>query len=419
MQRQTGFRAHQSKLTTNPYTMRSSLKEKFHPYNAFPLFLMLLIFVFVSCSDSWKSYDLPGQEIENEQILNVHVVDINGNPLTGYSLDIDGPVAHHEPGVRKSPFGLENLQDGTYKITVQKEGYIDAEAEVIVDLPGQEGISHYDEISLVLQQRDGGQAIDYREGGTIRTAPSTEQEIFGELITLSFTPNALPAGLADESGQAHVSANRVIPSDIDDTYDGTVQSYIIFDPVVGELNESVTIEIPMKIPSEFSSQLSYTLQPGNIPLEEVGSSLAGSNEYQKKGARGRQMRANAPGMQNRAVVVNLQVRQSVSWTDFEVESQGGCEEDVTVSYTLQSGDAGELAQEHSNLASKLSGQVYTLDKTFKAIPFKKITVEVRNRIQEFTVRELPSQDVIEESYVHVKPIQFRTILTDCHNSGGS
>ncbi|REL33815.1 carboxypeptidase regulatory-like domain-containing protein [Rhodohalobacter sp. SW132] len=398
--------------------MSSSFKEKYRKYYNSPIFLILLISVFSSCSD-WNSYDLPGQEIENEQQLLINVVDVNENSITGYTLDIEGPVSHHQSGVTKSTFALDNLQDGTYKITVKKEGYLDAETDITVDLPGKDVTSHYDEVSLVLQQRADTQVIDYREGGIIRTAPSVENEIFGEPITLSFSPYALPSSLADETGHVQISANRIIPTDIDETYEGTVQSYIIFDNGIGELNESVSIEIPMQIASEYAGELTYTLQPGNIPLEIVESSVSGSNEMQNKGSRGRQMRAKAPGLQNYAVVANLQVRQSVSWTDFKVVEQGGCEEDVTVSYTLESGDAKTLAQQHSNLASKLSGQTYTLDKTFKGVPFKKVTIEVRNKIREFTVRELPSKTEIEHSEVQEKPIQFRTILKDCHNSGGS
>lgn len=89
-----------------------------------------------------------------------------------------------------------------------------------------------------------------------------------------------------------------------------------------------------------------------------------------------------------------------------------------LTYTVESGDAGANAQEYSNLASKLSGQEYTLQKNFNGIPDKEITVEVRNRVMTFTVRELPSQNVIEVSELNVNPIQFRKTLTECHNSGG-
>jgi hypothetical protein len=167
-----------------------------------------------------------------------------------------------------------------------------------------------------------------------------------------------------------------------------------------------------------SGELVYTLQPGDIPLKAVeppagagGAGLANEENILL-------LSGEVSVLQNSSVTSNHQVRQSVSWTEFEVVAQGGCEEDVFVSHTVEAGEAGPLAQEHSNQARKRSSQTYTKEREFSARPFREITVEARNRVVTFTVRERPSGNVAEESSVNANPIQFRQILTECHDSGG-
>jgi len=391
--------------------MYSSKKEDYKRLHIYPAILILLPLLIYACSDGVTPLDLPDAEITTEQQIQINVTNVTGEPLTGYNLSIDGPTTLDRKDVGESSFIFKDLAEGNYSISIEKDGYVPAESVAEVELLGGEAISHYDEINIVLQERSQPVMLNNRDGGVIRTAPSGEQDIFGEMIELSFSAGALPDELADESGWVQISADRILPSGIDEEFEGTVQSYLRFDPLITDLNEPVTIEIPVKKSSYDGPELTYTLQPGNIPLEVVDS--PGTNaETRAKSGRGQQMRANAPGLQNRAVVVNVKVRQSVNWTDFEVLEEGGCGESFSVNHTVTSGDAGPLAMEHSNLAAKLSGQEYTLEKNFNGIPDKEITVEARNRVRTFTVED-------EVSELNVNPIQFRKTLTDCHNSGGN
>ncbi|CAN5248293.1 hypothetical protein BH23BAC3_BH23BAC3_34970 [soil metagenome] len=311
--------------------MYPSKKENFKRIKIYPvvLILILLPIMFYACSDGVTPLDLPEPEITTEQQIQVNVTNVTGEPLTGYTLSIDGPTTLDRTNVGESSFIFKDLADGNYNISVEKDGYVPAESVADVELPGGEAVSHYDEINIVLQERSQPVKVNYRDGGMIRTAPSGERDIFGEMIELSFSPDALPDELADESGWVQVSADRLLPSGIDEAYEGTVQSYLRFDPVITDLNEPVTIEIPIRKSAYNDIELTYTLQPGDIPLEVVDS--PGTNaETRAKSGRGQQMRANAPGLQNSVVVVNVQVRQSVSWTDFVVLEEGGCGESVSV-----------------------------------------------------------------------------------------
>jgi hypothetical protein len=386
---------------------------------AITLSLLATFIIFLhACGGGVDPHSEPEPSVETEQELQIHVTSVDGEELSGFDLTIDGPTTFNQMNIGQSTFIIDELSTGEYHIQVSKDGYLSSGTMVEIIIPEEESISHYDEVALVLQERTPPVSISVNEGGMVQTAPSYESEIEGEMIVFSFDPDAIPGEMADESGQVQFSADRLLPFEIDENYEGTVQSYIQFDPELVDLNQPVTIDIPVKSPSgAYNGELTYTLQPGNIPLEVVEAEqsmllASGNSGYSQ------QMRANAPGLQNSAVVVNIQVRQSVSWTDFEHVVSGGCGEDVTVNHMVQSGDAGPLAQENSNLASRLSGQTYTLEKEFNGIPNRILSVEVRNRVTHFTVRELPSGNVIEESEVNVKPIQFRKVLSECHDSGG-
>jgi hypothetical protein len=221
--------------------MYPSKKEKNKRVFFWPVILAALILLYYSCSGGMDPHGHPEPVLETEQQLQINVMNVYREAVTGYDLTITGPTSLMRPDVGQSTFVFEDLVSGVYTVSVSKQGYLTAETEVEVELPGGEAVSHYDQVSLILQARTPPVSIDYREGGVIHTAPSAEDGIFGEMISISFAPGALPDGLDDGSGRVLISANRIVPSGIDETYEGTVQSYIRFDPEIAQFNAPVKI----------------------------------------------------------------------------------------------------------------------------------------------------------------------------------
>ena len=392
--------------------------EKKGYFSAFTALFCTIFFFLYACGDGVSPHVSDNLTPETEQQLQIVAVTPGGDSVSGFDLSISGPVSLQQSGIMSEPFLLNNLKPGNYTVTASMPGYLSSEAEVHVELP-EGDISHYDRVTLIMQERSSVSMVNWSSGGEVSSAPAAAGNWNAAPLTLSLPPGALPESAADASGLVQITADRILPRDIDEQYEGTVQSYIHFDPEITDLNTPVTIDIPVKDLSDLIPGLTYTLEPGNIPLEPVGEELAAEKQSgMEMQGRGMQMSANVPGLQRRAVVAKMNVRKSVSWTDFEEVASGACGEGLSVFHEVESGDAGEMALALSNLAAMLSGQTYTLEKDFNGIPDRELSIEVRNRVKTFTVRELPSQSILETSEVNVKPIQFRLHLNECHNSGG-
>lgn len=386
------------------------------------IFSFAIVFLIVSCRETVDNitYSSPGLEIDTENQLTIIVVEPDGSPLTGYDLLIEGPTSSAEGAIGHSEYVFDELASGTYTISVIREQYISESVTVDIQLPGDADESYYDEVIISLNERTPPVMINNSEESTIETAPSAREQIRGELATFIFPANAFPEEFEDVDGNVSISITRGSPAGIDNSYEeGTVKDFLEFEPGDIDLNEEATVEFPVAIPEELfddqTEDLSFLLQPGNIPVEVIGEETVSSLQANFNTYRLLQLRANLNRLQRYYLVPNRRVTTSTGLTEYRMIDQSACGEPVTVTIETEADHPGPAAR--SLLKGPFLNRTATLTRSYEGIPGVRTTVEVQNRTVTYTVTG-PGNHVLEEITLTPPTYSIRVTQDECHDSGG-
>ena len=204
--------------------------------------------------------------------LTIIVIDRDDeSELTGYSIEIEGPVSASEEGVASEEFVLTDIVSGEYTITVTLDGYVAATVTESYELPEEESDDFIAETVISLRQMSAPVQVSNNESTTVRTGkPDVDDEAEeDEEVTLQISADTFPADVVEEDGSVNISVTRARPAQVtrDDT--GQVNESLILTPAT-VLNNPVEITIPMRN-IEGLENVKYVLQPGNIPLTPDGN----------------------------------------------------------------------------------------------------------------------------------------------------
>jgi len=382
------------------------------------LFTLLL---FAACKETVTNitYDTPELPVEVERTLTVKVTDALGNDLTGYDINITGPTQISATDVAEPQFVFDNLADGSYSITVQRNQYVTDSINEAVVLPAEESESYYNEVNMVLYERSEPVTVNNAAGGTVSTAVAYREGITGQTASITFPGNAFPADLQDDNGNVNFSLTRAAPATLNNSFpEGTVIDYFDFQPSDFDLNEEAEIEFPISIPDEMAGNagsVQFVLQPGNIPVElteETGKIETAQGVFRRFRAKSRISR-----FQRYHIVPNRRLVRTVSFSDYRQVGRSRCSEPVTVSIETESGIPGPAARALLNGPYPFTSQTFTTSRSFDAVNGVRTNVEARNRTTIYSVRT-PAGQVIEETTVNNPVLSVRVSFNGCHDSGG-
>lgn len=241
---------------------------------AFTITLFVSFAVFSACQSTTE----PEPPIEPEPIERVGertftftVIDRKSEEeLTGYNIDIAGPVTASETNVSTAQFILADVESGEYTITVSLNGYVNSEITEVLEVPEETSADYAGQTTISLRETTPPVTVDNTVATTVQTGePDEEDATEEEAVTLEIPANTFPADVVNEDGTVDISVTRAKPADTDQTDDGLSSESIILTPAA-TLNNPVTITIPIR-DIEGLENLTYALQPGNIPLVPDGS----------------------------------------------------------------------------------------------------------------------------------------------------
>lgn len=190
--------------------------------------------------------------------------------LTGYDIDIDGPVSASASGVSTAQFTLEDVVSGEYTITVSLDGFVDVTVTEELEVPEVVSVDYFAETTISLREMTPPVKVNNSEASTVKTGkPDAEDAEDDEEVTMQVPANTFPANVVNPDGTVDISVTRTKPSQITQSDDGLVRESIVLTPAT-TLNSPVAITVPIRvIPGLEDAE--YVLLPGNIPLNQVGS----------------------------------------------------------------------------------------------------------------------------------------------------
>lgn len=143
-----------------------------------------------------------GTDIETKFVLKGTVYDNLGKvPLSGYNVEIVKPSGETQNiSLSSSPeFLLENITDGSYKITVSKDGYLIETNEIEVDLPSDENSSLDITTEFFLTKAGPTVTVSPEEAVVIAVQNTTNTSVAEDQVTVeeNITVVSIPAKAVD------------------------------------------------------------------------------------------------------------------------------------------------------------------------------------------------------------------------------
>lgn len=240
-----------------------------------PLFIIVGLTLAVGCStstDSDPDPEPPTREPEpvervGDKELTVSVIDRGDDTgLTGFNIEITGPVSASAENVSSSEFVLEDLESGEYTIAVTRDGYVEASITETFEVPEEESADFFAGATISLRELTPPVKVDNSEATTVKTGkPDAEDATEEEEVTLAIPANTFPAEVVNEDGSVDISVTRARPAEATRGESGGQLSESLILSPAAQLNDTVSITIPIR-DVEGLEGVEYVLQPGNIPL---------------------------------------------------------------------------------------------------------------------------------------------------------
>jgi len=398
------------------------MKQTIRSYKLLLISILALLIVY-SCSDTVDviTYDTPELTITGTQVLAVEVNRSDGQSMTGYDISISGPTSASQNNVQQSVFVLDDLASGTYTVLVEREGYISDEFEVEIELPDEATATYYYEAEAYLRLKAPSVVIINDQDNVIQTGPSDDPGLIGQEMSLDILAGTFPESVVNSNGNVSVSVTRARPSVVDNTFDGTTQAIFYFEPDDVELNQEVEVTFPIVVPGDNPDNVSYTLEPGNIPvtleLDEAaklsGGQLTELNDNQQVTASFRFGRFRINRFRRYRLVPDVTISASSSFTNPRSIATSGCGLDVDVEHTFERGTLGPVIGSFVNIPQK----TYTHGVAYDGVIGTRLTVSVQKRTVTYTARNRNGQ-VLETATIQRPPLIFTVTARSCHDSGG-
>jgi hypothetical protein len=211
-------------------------------------------------------------EREGTKELTVTVIDrAEESGLSGFDIEITGPVSASAQNVSATEYVLEDLVSGEYTIEVTLDGYVEASLTEEFEVPEDASADYLAETTVSLRVLTPPVKVNNSEPSTVKTGKAdTEDATEEDEVTLQIKANTFPAEVVNADGTVDISVTRARPSQSTaGESGGQVSESLILTPAA-ELNDTVTVTIPAR-DIEGLEDVEYVLQPGNIPLTRTSA----------------------------------------------------------------------------------------------------------------------------------------------------
>lgn len=375
--------------------------------------LSLTLLAFIVLISACKTTTDPDPEPPDEPRPIEHVGDKELNlivinrdteaELTGYDVEIDGPVSVSENNVSTSQFTLSDLVSGEYTITVSMNGFVAEEITEEFEVPEEVSADFITEITISLRATTPPVRINNSQANTIQTGKADEEDAGeDEEVTLEIPADTFPANVLNEDGTVDVSVTRARPTQVRRTAQGLVRETIALGPLA-EINNTINITIPIR-EIEGLEDLEYVLQPGNIPLTRAeNGNLVATISPDVSSHEGYGPTANfwapipldpetwpTPERNNPSRIMpapseNLLLNETHSTTEFRT-IQGRCGEALPL-YRLERVDIPNQVRSFlgTDLIKRLESNRDVQVSDLAAIPNRRLSVEVRHNITTYSL----------------------------------
>ncbi len=210
-------------------------------------------------------FDRPPREAGTRQLI-ITTERFNGQPISGYSLVIQGPVS-----ITTSPSGqvyvLNDVTSGQYTFIVTKPGYIGTTKVLDVTVPADPAIEYRHHLSVQLTEKVPATLINNAAGGMIVVPPTNTggSGIGSNPIMVTIPPGAIPG-----AGNTAISitpvplepgiAPPVAPNG------GAGGFTLVCEPEGLIFTQPIQVAIPMDIPVNLVGSINFNLvyKTGNI-----------------------------------------------------------------------------------------------------------------------------------------------------------
>tara|TARA_R100001143_G_C3361083_1_gene135884 strand:- start:6284 stop:7501 length:1218 start_codon:yes stop_codon:yes gene_type:complete len=392
------------------------------------LFLLAMLTFLAACKTSTDPD--PEPPIEPEPIERVGTKELTINvinrddetDLTGFSIEIEGPVTASETNVSTAQFTLSDVVSGEYTITVSRSGFVNSQVTEELEVPEEVSSDYNAETTISMRATTPPVQVTNNEDSTVQTGqPDEEDAEEDEAVTLQIPANTFPANVVKEDGTVDISVTRAKPSEAQQSDEGLVAESLILTPEA-ELNNPVTITIPIRDIAGLEDA-EYVLQPGNIPISRDGSgNLVATITPDRSTSDGFDQTSNFNGLspirifrQYRVTIPNYRVTETDGFTDFRLLSSQ-CGQALNVNYDIPGVTIPILIQVFGNDYRRFRTNRFQ-PVTVAAVPNRIVTIQARNATRTLTL----TRGNTEVSTVTVNRAVVQTanpITVACHNSGG-
>lgn len=399
--------------------------------------LTVTLMVFIAFMSACKTSTDPEPEppIEPEPIervgtkeLTINVIDRGDeSDLTGYNIEIEGPVTASESGVSTAQFTLEDVESGEYTITVTRDGYVRSQLTEVLEVPEEVSSDYYAETTISLRESTPPVTVSNNEDTTVQTGePDEEDADEEEAISIQIPANSFPASAVNQDGTVSISVTRAKPTTAKRSDAGLVAETIYLTPEA-DLNNTVTITVPVRELAGLEN-VQYFLQPGNIPLTADGNgNLVATITPERSASEDFNQVGNSHGVGplfltapvNRFgpfdVTADLTVTETDGFSEF-VELASQCGTALNVPYSIAGISVPAQIKKFGGDYKRFETN-RTVAVTANAIPNRIVTIRARHATRTLTLSDGGTQ----LASVTVNRAVVNTtdpISRPCHNSGG-
>ena len=355
------------------------------------------------------------QLIDGTRQIVINARQFNNDIIDGYTLKVSGPQ-----NLTLQPTGqmyvLTNLKDGTYTISLSKNGYIGMTKVVHVALPTDVTVSWKCTVDLFLVKKNPAVNINNATGGTI-TVPATGLGPNG--TNGKPTHVIIPAGALAGAGTTNISIT-LIPVDPTATFAQTVSgatgsvSYFI-EPEGLVFNEPVSFSIPLDIPASLATTVPYHFasksgDPANGSLVFAGDQvLMGVNPDGSNAT----VQVTKGGYWQ--VVGDYSIVESDSYSNYIQAGTSEFGSALNGVYTA-TGTYGSIFKSLLDLPKSEVAVSETF--SYPAVEFHQIIASARHNTRVYSLKLNSNNMMIEQFSIPSAPVEILYVLLT-HNQGGN
>ncbi len=356
-------------------------------------------------------------ESKRQSRIVIEAFDMKGQPLSDYTVSIDGPV-NTEQVVVGQQFILNDVASGHYAIQLRKLGYVSAHVPITISYP--DGV--FSEVQLYLPVRlatiEATKLIDAAAGGTFYGGASQRPGLDAVPTELTIQTGSLPGGASPELSITRIPGTNTAGSVI--TYENlTIIDVLGFNQVGLILARDAMWKIPLQVNAQIRN-----LRPKFWIIPTVWSAETGEftpNGDPIQGITDQNFDYATfviSELGSYALATDLGLRLQVSESVPLQVSRSACGIKSEALYEIDSGTAfSDILYLNPFLPTQ--SQKISAMRSFSGVDRSRITVEASHSVQTWQLLHPTTRSVVQQSVINSGPIRFNVYQQRCLDSGGS